>query len=700
MKMRQKIVYSLVFMLIFSATVGAMASSNDFYQQKAEPAGERDYTHNILAEFGTATTCVPCKYAHQALKILFANKGEWNKPFFYVTLVRNKNQHALARTLELNLEQEPSVWWDGAFRLDAGAASLEHAISRYNISLPACGSRDVEDIDISLDIEWLSAVNPDPEDGATGVHYEPTLLWNLTAFNIDVAVENNEASTYNGNLRVYVTESNSSYWLDKFHLPYTMAFLDYAWNEDISISAGDTWEDSMEWDGCDYDTGLTGEDLIIFDDVWQDNIMVVATVFNEDNDDYSDETIGVRAGTNTYPKTYDVYFENTTPPTIKAASNLTSESFTVQELLEWNTTYYWKVVTWDNQDNPVESPIYDFTVRDNHAPNTPNNPFPQNNNSETPISANLSWLGGDPDNDTVYYDVYFGDTFPPMKVSANQTETYFNDTNLNFDTLYHWKIVAWDRFGFKTVGPNWTFRTEDNYAPNTPDNPIPPDGEEKAPVSINLSWEGGDPNLGDLVWYEIYLNENDPDPNYLTTIGPYPASKTDITYDLEEDLVLFETYNWKIIAKDKTGLTSPSVVWEFTTGENDPPVVSITGPQKVKENELAEFTFTITDEEEDNVWLYIDWGDGTNTTWMGPYSEYPIAINQEHSWTPRDTYTIQARVKDTFQPGEGDSFAVTVPIIKTYNLILLNFLQKIIHRFPVLDYLLSSITIFYKILEV
>ena len=144
-------------------------------------------------------------------------------------------------------------------------------------------------------------------------------------------------------------------------------------------------------------------------------------------------------------------------------------------------------------------------------------------------------------------------------------------------------------------------------------------------------------------------------------------------------------------------------LWELylatETGINEKPVVSINGPVKVTEDELTEFTFTITDAEEDNVSLYVDWGDETNTGWSGPYSDYPIVINLEHAW-PEGKYTISADVKDPYQNGEGDSLQISSPFIRSFDSYIFNLLQRIIQRFPVLKLILSSFPTFYKILEI
>ena len=50
-----------------------------------------DFTHTVFAEFATATTCGYCKYSHAALKTIYAS-GDY--PFYYVSLICNKNSKA------------------------------------------------------------------------------------------------------------------------------------------------------------------------------------------------------------------------------------------------------------------------------------------------------------------------------------------------------------------------------------------------------------------------------------------------------------------------------------------------------------------------------------------------------------------------------------------------------------------------------
>ena len=406
--MKKKIIcFTIISSILIVAFAGANSPPNTSINFFVDEPYDRSYSHTILGEFGTQAFCEPCYYAHTALKNIF--KNGWH-PFFYVTLVCSKNTHAKSRANELGLLGYPTVFWDGNYRKNLGASNIEDAMDKYNYSIIKCGERTVADIDVSLDVTWLGAVNSEPEDGATNVPVEQIMNWTNTEMVINTTINNNEASNYNGHLHVYVCDNESSMrWEDKEGNPYTIAFLDYAFNKDISISARDTWENSTKWDGMDHTNGTH-----LYERVTQHNTWVIASVFDEDSD-YTDETAGFRAGFGTDPKTFTVYFGNTTPPPL-SIENISIMSYT-NGSLDWNTTYYWKIDVWNAQGSAAYGKIWSFTTRDNHPPHTPNNPNPLNNSYNIPINTNLSWNGGDPDGDEVEYDVYLGTASPPPLVN-------------------------------------------------------------------------------------------------------------------------------------------------------------------------------------------------------------------------------------------------------------------------------------------
>jgi hypothetical protein len=634
----RKILPFLVLGILILSGFGAVAidNQNDELEFKKIDVGNqgRSYSHTILGEYGTATWCGYCKYAHGALKNIYA--GGWH-PFYYVSLVDDKNVHAEDRIDELTITGFPTVWFDNDYTKNIGAGSIPSAQAAYNSSIVSCGNRQVSDIDITLDVSWKGADNPNPENYATDEPVECNLTWTNSEMNIDITVDNNEGNTYNGHLHTYVTEVVSSMgWYDTGDFLYTFTFLDYAFNDDISISGGGSWQDEIDWDGKDYDNGY-GDD---FGGITQDNIMVIATVFDEDNNNYVDETAGFLAGTNSDPKTFDVYFGESNPPPLVSdgQSNL---YYAPEENLDFETTYYWKIVVWDNQGGSQTGPIWSFTTRGNDAPNDPSNPDPYDGETDVFINTDVSWTCSDPDGDDVTYDVYFGTTSPPPKVVSNQTETSYNPPDvLDFDTKYYWKVVAWDVYEYSTVGSIWSFTTEENAAPNTPSEPDPYDGETDVYIGHLLFWTGGDPNPGDSVSYDLYFG----------TTNPPPLEAEDLLSTAYDPgiMELDTNYYWKIVSEDSQGLTTDGPIWHFTTESepsNPPGAPDIDGPMSGDPGTSYDYKFNSMDPDGDTVKYYIDWGDGnTDETGFNPSG---TDVTVSHSWSASGKYTITAYAEDS-----------------------------------------------------
>jgi len=157
-------------------------------------------------------------------------------------------------------------------------------------------------------------------------------------------------------------------------------------------------------------------------------------------------------------------------------------------------------------------------VSDNQPPNTPRNPEPSNQSTNVPINADLKWTGGDPDNDPVTYDIYFGTVSPPIKVISNQSIESYDPGQLINLTMYYWKIVAWDEHGLSTAGPIWSFITSSNYAPNKPTITGPLSG--KSGRQYDYKFVATDPN-GNQVFYYIDWG----DEIFSGWIGPYTSGQ-------------------------------------------------------------------------------------------------------------------------------------------------------------------------------
>lgn len=81
-------------------------------------------------------------------------------------------------------------------------------------------------------------------------------------------------------------------------------------------------------------------------------------------------------------------------------------------------------------------------------------------------------------------------------------------------------------------------------------------------------------------------------------------------------------------------------------GDSYPPSIpEITGPDVGRINKEYEFTAISTDPEGDQVYYMFDWGDGTQSEWIGPVNS-GTQVTIKHSWTQIGNYSVKAKAKD------------------------------------------------------
>ena len=79
---------------------------------------------------------------------------------------------------------------------------------------------------------------------------------------------------------------------------------------------------------------------------------------------------------------------------------------------------------------------------------------------------------------------------------------------------------------------------------------------------------------------------------------------------------------------------------------SDPPTDPIiTGPSIGAVDWTYCFQLISTDPNGDNVFYFVDWGDGTNTGWLGPYTQ-GTQVDICHSWSAPGTYELIAKARD------------------------------------------------------
>jgi PKD repeat protein len=321
-------------------------------------------------------------------------------------------------------------------------------------------------------------------------------------------------------------------------------------------------------------------------------------------------------------------------------------------------------------NNSTQKTILVYTSP-NHPPNIPGNPFPSNGTTGIPINVTLSWIGGDPDNNTVTYDVYFGTNSLPPKVTNNQSVTTYNPGSLYHSKTYYWKIVAWDNHSASTLGPLWCFATKVNTPPVF-GNPSSLNGSTGNLLNFTWSISISDPE-GDMFSWSIQCSNGQANSETGASNGTKSLVLSGLAYST--------TYKVWVNATDPTGSGLWTRRWyTFNTKANQPPnPPTIKGPAKGKAGTATAYNFTAIDHDGDEIYYFIDWGDNSSSGWIGPYPS-SHEITQSHTWS-KGTYTIKAKTKDSYDDESGwATLSVTMPY--SYSIPFWSFWEKLFERFP------------------
>jgi outer membrane protein assembly factor BamB len=131
-------------------------------------------------------------------------------------------------------------------------------------------------------------------------------------------------------------------------------------------------------------------------------------------------------------------------------------------------------------------------------------------------------------------------------------------------------------------------------------------------------------------------------------------------------------------------------IQESNTAPDKP---TINGPIQGTVGVTYDYTFSATDPDDSIVYIYVHWGDGSDTGWKGPYDSGQ-EVTFSHKWTTENTFTINAQAKDPYDAeGPWETLDVTIPRDKSTS----NVLFRLMERFPMLQKLLLFISYNIKI---
>lgn len=145
--------------------------------------------------------------------------------------------------------------------------------------------------------------------------------------------------------------------------------------------------------------------------------------------------------------------------------------------------------------------------------------------------------------------------------------------------------------------------------------------------------------------------------------------------------VIFDSFSYESARQTPNG-------FRYNLYTQSPPnAPNITGKISGKAGKNYEYNFKTSDPDGDKIYYLIDWGDGTNTSWIGPYY-HDEEITVSHSWNKKGTYIVSAKAKDYYgNEGEIGYLEVTIPRTISNNFLSM----RLFEQFPLLFQLLRYI---------
>jgi hypothetical protein len=106
------------------------------------------------------------------------------------------------------------------------------------------------------------------------------------------------------------------------------------------------------------------------------------------------------------------------------------------------------------------------------------------------------------------------------------------------------------------------------------------------------------------------------------------------------------------------------------------------------------FSSNSTDPENEQIYYLFNWGDGSDSGWLGPYESGETVVTS-HSWNKRGTYNIKVMVKDIheYQSEWSEPLSVTLPRNKAINNPLIQFFENCPNLCPILQKIIQRVAL-------
>jgi hypothetical protein len=333
---------------------------------------------------------------------------------------------------------------------------------------------------------------------------------------------------------------------------------------------------------------------------------------------------------------------------------------------------------------------YTFTTLVQNLPPVFGSPSPADASTGNPLSLTWSIPINDPNGDLFSWTIQCNNGQTNSGTGASNGTKSLALSGLEYSTTYTVWVNATDPApGSGSYTRRWYIFT--TKLPNNPPvfgSPSPANGSINNPLSFTWGIQINDLEGDSLSWW-IQCSNGQSNSGSSATNGTKTL--------LISGLVYSTMYTVWVNATDPGGSGLYTRAWfTFTTQQqqNSAPNKpnTPTGPASGKPGTVYTYSTSTTDPNTDQVYYQWDWGDGTTTSWLGPYAS-GATINTTHSWA-KGSYSIKVKAKDPYgaESPWSDPLTVTMPKsipINSLLQILKHFFQQFPHVFPFLRYILG-----------